>query len=183
MATGRVIGAGPNGLAAAITLARARVETTLFERNERLGGGLSTAETTLPGFRHDLGSSVYPMGRVSPFFRSLPMQIPWIDPGAPCAHPLDDGTAVMLARSIRETTDQLEACDRKAYRSLMEPLADGFEALLDDILGADAACAENIRCCWRGSGFRDCGRRRRWLRSASRECGHGRCWAAWRRTR
>jgi phytoene dehydrogenase-like protein len=121
-------------LAAAITLARARVEATVFERNARIGGGCSTGETTLPGFRHDLGSSVYPMGRVSPFFRSLPFTIPWIDPGSPCAHPLDDGTAVMLERSITETTDQLEKCDRDRYRRLMQPLAEGFADLIEDIL-------------------------------------------------
>jgi phytoene dehydrogenase-like protein len=129
-----VIGSGPNGLAAAITLARAGVATTVFERNARVGGGCSTGQTTLPGFRHDLGSSVYPMGRMSPFFRSLPVKVPWIDPGAPCAHPLDDGTVVMLERSIAETVDQLDPVDRVPYQSLIEPLAEGFSDLLEDVL-------------------------------------------------
>ena len=96
MAKATVIGAGPNGLAAAITVAGAGVETTLFERNERVGGACSTAEVTLPGFKHDLGASVFPMGVVSPFIRSLGLDLPWIQPDAACAHPLEDGTAVML---------------------------------------------------------------------------------------
>src|ERR1700690_2293457 len=116
MATAAVIGAGPNGLAAAITVAAAGVETTVFERSTRIGGACSTAELTLPGFRHDLGSSVYPMGIASPFFRSLPIDIPWIQPDAPCAHPLDDGTAVMLERGVEATADGLGAADRGRYR-------------------------------------------------------------------
>jgi phytoene dehydrogenase-like protein len=119
MASAAVIGSGPNGLAAAITVAAAGVETTVFERNERIGGACSTAKTTMPGFCHDLGSSVYPMGVASPFIRSLPIDIPWIQPDAPCAHPLDDGTAVLLERSIVDTVDWLDATDRAAYRSLM----------------------------------------------------------------
>ncbi len=135
MTCARVIGSGPNGLAGAITLARAGLVVTVFERNQRLGGGCSTAETTLAGFRHDLGSSVYPMGKASPFFKSLPFELPWIEPAAPCAHPLDDGTAVMLEHSIAETVAGLEREDRQSYRELMEPLAEGFEAMMDDVLG------------------------------------------------
>ena len=112
MASAAVIGSGPNGLAAAITVARAGVETTVFERNGQIGGACSTGETTLPGFRHDLGSSVYPMGKASPFFKGLPFEIPWVEPDAPCAHPLDDGTAVMLERSVERTADGLDAADR-----------------------------------------------------------------------
>jgi phytoene dehydrogenase-like protein len=102
MPTATIIGSGPNGLSAAIVLAAARVSTTVFERNVQIGGACSTAETTLPNFRQDLGSSVYPLGVASPFFRSLPIKIPWIEPTAPCAHPLDDGTAVMLEHSFCE---------------------------------------------------------------------------------
>jgi phytoene dehydrogenase-like protein len=134
MASATVIGSGPNGLAAAITLARTGVETTVFERNQQIGGACSTAQVTLPGFRHDLGSSVYPMGAASPFFRSLPFSLPWIQPGACCAHPLDDGTAVMLERSVAATAAGLDAADRKAYLCAMRPLAEGFEALVDDLL-------------------------------------------------
>src|ERR1700687_3429154 len=78
MATATIIGSGPNGLSAAIVLASAGVSTTVVERNQQIGGACSTAETTLPGFRHDLGSSVYPMGIASPFFRALPIYLPLI---------------------------------------------------------------------------------------------------------
>ena len=103
MTTATIIGSGPNGLSAEIVLASAGISTTVVERSLRIGGACSTAETTLPGYRHDLGSSVYPLGVASPFFRSLPIDIPWIEPSAPCAHPLDDGTAVLLEHSIKDT--------------------------------------------------------------------------------
>src|ERR1700758_5360841 len=118
MPTATIIGSGPNGLSAAIVLAAARVSTTVFERNVQIGGACSTAETTLPNFRQDRGSSVYPMGVASPFFRSLPINIPWIEPTAPCAHPLDDGTAVMLERSIEATIDTLDERDQKQLSGL-----------------------------------------------------------------
>src|SRR5215470_12965938 len=103
MATATVIGSGPNGLAAAIEVAAAGISTTLIERNGQVGGACSTGEITLPGYRHDLGASAFPLGVASPFFRSLPIEIPWIDPPAACAHPLDDGTAVLLEHSIEDT--------------------------------------------------------------------------------
>jgi phytoene dehydrogenase-like protein len=134
MATAAVIGSGPNGLAAGITLADAGFSTTIYERNERIGGSCSTAETTLPGFRHDLGSSVYPMGVVSEFFRGLPFQPPWIQPDAPCAHPLDDGTAVMLEKSVAATADGLERADRERYQRTFGFLAERFADLADDLL-------------------------------------------------
>jgi phytoene dehydrogenase-like protein len=123
MLAATIIGSGPNGLSAAIVLAAVGFSTTVFERNVQIGGACSTAETTLPDFRQDLGSSVYPMGVASPFLRSLSIDIPWIEPTAPCAHPLDDGTAVMLEHSIDATIANLDACDRARYRSLIEPLA------------------------------------------------------------
>jgi phytoene dehydrogenase-like protein len=132
--TASVIGSGPNGLSAAIVLAAAGLATTVFERNAQIGGACSTAETTLPNFRQDLGSSVYPMGVASPFFRSLPVCIPWIEPTAPCAHPLDDGTAVMLEHSIEATVATLDACDASRYRSLIAPVASRFAELSEDIL-------------------------------------------------
>jgi phytoene dehydrogenase-like protein len=135
MPTAAIIGSGPNGLSAAITLASAGVAVAVLERNAQIGGGCSTAEVTLPGFRHDLGSSVYPMGVASPFFRSLPLEIPWIDPPAPCAHPLDDGTAVVLEHSIEETVSNLDITDGRKYRSLFEPLVDRFSELAAEILG------------------------------------------------
>src|SRR5216684_455764 len=133
--TASVIGSGPNGLSAAIVLAAAGLATTVFERNAQIGGACSTAETTLPDFSQDLGSSVYPMGVASPFFRSLPVNIPWIEPTAPCAHPLDDGTAVMLEHSIEATVATLDACDASGYRSLIVPVTSKFAELSEDILG------------------------------------------------
>jgi len=132
--TASVIGSGPNGLSAAIVLAGAGFTTAVFECNCRIGGGCSTAETTLPNFRQDLGSSVYPMGVASPFFRSLPIHIPWIEPTAACAHPLDDKTAVVLEHSIEATVATLDACDARRYRSLIAPLASKFAELAEDIL-------------------------------------------------
>src|SRR6266851_4703415 len=135
MSTATIIGSGPNGLSAAIVLAASGVRTTVLERNGQIGGGCSTAEVTQPGFLHDLGSSTYPLGAASPFYGSLPFTIPWIQPHAAFAHPLDDGTAVVLEHSIEETIDQLDACDRKAYRSLIEPVVSNFAALVEEILG------------------------------------------------
>ena len=135
MATATIIGSGPNGLSAAIVLASAGLSTTVLERNSRIGGACSTGEITLPGYSHDLGSSVYPLGIASPFFRSLPIEIPWIVPAASCAHPLDDGTAVLLKHSVDYTIANLDSIDRPKYRSLIEPLATHFDVVVQDILG------------------------------------------------
>jgi phytoene dehydrogenase-like protein len=135
MPSAAIIGSGPNGLSAAIVLAAAGLRTTVFERNQQIGGACSTAEITLPGFRHDLGSSVFPMGIASPFFRSLPINIPWIEPAACCAHPLDDGTAVLLEHSIEDTIAHLDPSDGRKYRSLIEPLANHFAELSVELLG------------------------------------------------
>src|SRR5260370_897030 len=120
MSTATIIGSGPNGLSAAITLASAGLSTTVMERNRQIGGACSTAELTLEGYRHDLGSSVYPMGIASPFFRSLPIEIPWIEPDAPCAHPLDDGTAVLLEHSIEDTVANLDGMFKQNGRAIVE---------------------------------------------------------------
>src|SRR5947209_9361685 len=105
--TGRanVIGAGPNGLAAAIVLAQAGLDVTVFEAEPQVGGAARTLPLTLPGFLHDFGSAVHPMAAGSPFFSSLPLDqygLQWIHPDAPLVHPLDDGTAVTLERDIGE---------------------------------------------------------------------------------
>jgi phytoene dehydrogenase-like protein len=134
MTTATIIGSGPNGLSAAIVLAATGIDITVLELNSRIGGACSTAETTLPGFRQDLGSSAYPMGFAGPFFRSLPVSIPWIIPPAQCAHPLDDGTAVLLEHSIEETVATLDSCDRRAYRSLLKPLTGQFDQLIEEVL-------------------------------------------------
>jgi len=137
MTRAAIVGSGPNGLSAAITLAQAGVESTVFEARETIGGAASTAEITLPGFHHDLGSAVYPMGVASPFFRSLPLSthgLRWIEPDAPLAHPLDDGTAVMLEHDLAATAASLGP-DGKAYQRLMQPLVENWPDLSEEILG------------------------------------------------
>ena len=132
-----IVGAGPNGLSAAITLARAGVATTVFEAADTVGGAARTAELTLPGFRHDVGSSVYPMGVASPFFRELPLErfgLRWIEPDAAMAHPLEDGSAVMLEHSIEATAAGLGE-DAAAWRRLMGPLVESWPALCGEVLG------------------------------------------------
>ncbi|MGI4829212.1 MAG: phytoene desaturase family protein [Janthinobacterium lividum] len=136
-----IIGSGVNGLAAAITLAQQGVAVTVFERNERIGGACSTAEITLPGFRHDLGSSCYPMGVSSPFLNSLPLAkygFRWIEPDAAVAHPLDDGTAVMLEHSLEATADQFAAetggYDAHAWRALMASSVRDWPGLVYDFM-------------------------------------------------
>src|SRR5208283_4855107 len=98
-----VIGAGPNGLAAAIVLAQAGLQVDVFEAEPEPGGAARTLPLTLPGFLHDFGSAVHPMAAGSPFFGSLPLHnygLEWIHSPAPLAHPLDDGTAVLLQRDL-----------------------------------------------------------------------------------
>jgi phytoene dehydrogenase-like protein len=132
-----IIGSGPNGLSAAITLARAGLEVTVFEGRATIGGAASTAEVTLRGFHHDLGSSIFPMGVASPFFQALSLAdhgLRWIEPDAPLAHPLDDGTAVLLEHDIDATAANLGP-DGRAYTRLMRPLAEQFGDLCSEILG------------------------------------------------
>jgi phytoene dehydrogenase-like protein len=138
MRTAQVIGSGPNGLAAAITLARAGVEVSVHERGPRIGGACASAELTLPGFVHDLGSSAYPMGFASPFFRSLPLEpfgLRWVQPDLPLAHPLDDGSAVALTPGLNEMAAQLGTSDGRSWRTLFQPLVDGWAGLVDELLG------------------------------------------------
>jgi phytoene dehydrogenase-like protein len=133
--TATIIGSGPNGLAAAITLAQRGVAVTVYERNSTLGGACSTAEVTLPGFRHDLGSSAYPLGIASPFFRSLPLAdhgLRWIQPPSALAHPLDDGTAVTLEPSLESTVSQLSPHDGRAWRVLLGPTVRHWHELVED---------------------------------------------------
>jgi len=132
-----VVGAGPNGLAAAVELARAGRRVRLYEAAERVGGGTRSAELTLPGFVHDICSAVHPMGAASPFLRSLPLAehgLEWIHPAAPLAHPFDDGSAALLERSVESTVETLDAADRRAYRRLVSPFVEAWEALFEDTL-------------------------------------------------
>ncbi len=132
-----VIGAGPNGLAAAIVLAQAGMDVEVFEAEAEVGGAARTLDLTLPGFHHDFGSAVHPMAAASPFFTSLPLAdygLEWIDPPAPLAHPFDDGTAIALERNLTAAEADLGE-DGKAWRSLMEPLVTRWPDLTADILG------------------------------------------------
>jgi len=115
-----VVGAGPNGLAAAVRLARTGFDVVVHEAADTVGGGCRTAELTLPGFRHDVCAAVLPFARTSPAFRDLGLEVEWIDPPAPAAHPLDGGDAVVLERTLDATASGL-GVDGAAYRRLVEP--------------------------------------------------------------
>jgi phytoene dehydrogenase-like protein len=131
-----IVGAGPNGLAAAITLARESRSVTMLERAAEVGGGARSAELTLPEFVHDVCSAVHPFGRTSPFFVEAGLErhgLRWVEPHAAFAHPLDDGTAVIVTRDIDNTARQLGR-DAAAYRRLVGPLVRGFSDLIPDIL-------------------------------------------------
>ena len=132
-----VVGAGPNGLSAAITVARKGRSVLVMEAAETIGGGARSDELTLPGFVHDVCSSIYPLGVGSPFFNTLPLHehgLEWLHPLAPVAHPFDDGTAAVLERSIDATADALSP-DANAYRRLMRPLVADWDKLADGFLG------------------------------------------------
>src|SRR5689334_6285903 len=105
-----VVGSGPNGLAAAITLAAAGLRTIVYEANDTIGGGVRSAPLTLPGFVHDVGSAVHPFAVVSKAFAPLPLAaygLEWIEPPAMLAHPFDDGTAVLVERDVDATAARL----------------------------------------------------------------------------
>src|SRR4029453_10433788 len=105
-----VVGSGPNGLAAAVTLAPAEFFVFVYEANAAIGGGARSAELTLPGFVHDVCSAVHPLAAGSPFFKTLPLErfgLEWVEPEIPLAHPLDDGSAACLYRDIDVTAEQL----------------------------------------------------------------------------
>jgi phytoene dehydrogenase-like protein len=132
-----IVGSGPNGLAAAITLARAGRKVLVREAASTVGGGARSAELTLPGFVHDVCSAIHPLGLASPFFRSLPLHefgLEWIQPPIPLAHPLDDGTAATLDRSIELTGNSL-GIDSKTYQRLMKPLVADWEKIMHEFLG------------------------------------------------
>jgi phytoene dehydrogenase-like protein len=131
-----VIGAGPNGLSAAVVLARAGLRVRVVEAQAEIGGGTRTRELTLPGFRHDVCSSVHPMGVLSPLFRALPLAdhgLTWLHPKYSAAHPLDDGPAPILARSIDETCERLGK-DARAWRAMFSPFTDDPHGLFQDLL-------------------------------------------------
>src|SRR5438270_10220942 len=131
-----VVGSGPNGLAAAITLTRAGYSVLVLEANSTIGGGARSAELTQPGFVHDLCSAIHPLAAGSPFFKTLPLQqfgLDWIQPQIALAHPLDDGSAACLHHDVDLTSEEL-GHDARAYRNLMTPLARDWEKLSAEFL-------------------------------------------------
>lgn len=131
-----IVGSGPNGLAAAIVLAQAGLEVEVFEAQSVAGGGVRTMELTLPGFLHDVGSAVHPLGIGSPFFSSLPLQnygLEWLHSPAPLAHPLDDGTAVILERNL-EDAQRAFGVDGKVWRGLTQPFVEHWNEFAPEVL-------------------------------------------------
>ncbi|HEX7421219.1 MAG TPA: NAD(P)/FAD-dependent oxidoreductase [Thermoanaerobaculia bacterium] len=131
-----IVGAGPNGLSAAIVLARAGLSVLVLEAQPTIGGGARTEELTLPGFRHDVCSAIHPMGVVSPFMQTLPLAehgLEWAFSPIAIAHPLDDGTAATLEQSLDATAAGLGS-DGESWRSLMAPFVRNSGALFDEIL-------------------------------------------------
>lgn len=134
-----VVGAGPNGLTAAVTLASAGVDVRVYEAAATVGGGARTEDMTLPGFRHDPCSAVHPLGAGSPVFGALPLAghgLTWVHPDLPLAHPFPDGSAAVLARCVAETARSLGDGDGDVYRHLVAPFVGRWHHLAPDMLRA-----------------------------------------------
>ncbi len=133
-----VVGSGPNGLAAAVTLARAGCSVVVVEADDTPGGGCRSAELTLPGFVHDVCSAIHPLGVASPAFADMPLAdhgLEWAHPLTPAAHPLAGGRAAVLERSLDATADGLGGADARAWRRLVGPLVTHWEDLASSVLG------------------------------------------------
>jgi phytoene dehydrogenase-like protein len=140
-----VVGAGPNGLTAAVTLAEAGLSVAVYEAAPTIGGGSRTQELTLPGFRHDTCSSVHPTGAGSPVLARMPLAgygLEWVHHELPLAHPFPDGSAAVLSRSVDETAASLGE-DADAYRRLVAPFAGRWDDLVADVLRAPLIALPN----------------------------------------
>src|SRR5579859_7879245 len=118
-----VVGSGPNGLAAAILMQQKGLSVLLIEGRDTIGGGMRSAELTLPGFLHDICSAIHPLGAVSPYFQTLPLAehgLKYIYPEIAAAHPFDNGKTTLLKKSIEETAAQFGA-DADTYKDMLEP--------------------------------------------------------------
>src|SRR6476620_9728706 len=132
-----VVGSGPNGLAAAITMQQQGLSVLLIEAKDTIGGGLRSQELTLPGFIHDVCSAIHPLAAGSPFFKSLPLHdhgLEYINPPIPSSHPLEDGSAARLFSSLRQTAEHL-GVDEQIYLQLLQLLVKNWPALAKEILG------------------------------------------------
>ncbi len=129
-----VVGAGPNGLAAAAYLTRAGKRVLVVEQADEIGGGTRTAELTLPGFLHDICSAIHPLGIASPFFREIGLDVEWIQPDVPVSHPLDGGRGAGLFRSLEESAARFGG-DAAHYRKVVGPLVESADHLVDQFLG------------------------------------------------
>ncbi|MFD5322582.1 phytoene desaturase family protein [Streptomyces sp. NPDC127092] len=132
-----VVGAGPNGLTAAVELARRGFSVAVFEAKPTIGGGARTEELTLPGFRHDPCSAVHPLGVGSPVFKTMPLErhgLEWLHADLPMAHPWDDGTAAVLSRSVAETAASFGPRDAGTYRRLVAPFLGRWDSLVADFM-------------------------------------------------
>ena len=181
-----VVGSGPNGLAAAITLARAGRSVRVYEAAATIGGGTRTEELTLPGFRHDVCSSIMPLALASPFFRSMDLAahgVEFVHPDAPFAQPLDGGRVVVLERSLAATAAGLGGDDGRAWRRLFGPLARAAERPRPGAPRAGRPRAAASPRSWPGSGCRRCARPSAWPGRASTARRREPCSAGWRRTR
>jgi phytoene dehydrogenase-like protein len=149
-----VVGAGPNGLAAAAELTRAGRRVLVVEQAATIGGGTRTEELTLPGFHHDVCSAIHPLGVASPFFRDIGLDVEWVHPPIPMSHPLGDGRSGALLRGVDETALQFGS-DRDRYQRIMTPLVEAAEAVMEDFVGPLQVIPKNpssfIRLATRGA--------------------------------
>lgn len=129
-----VVGAGPNGLAAAVELARSGRKVLLVEAKDTIGGGARTEEVTIPGFRHDICSAIHPSGIASPFFKEIGLEVDWVQPELPISHPLGNGTAVAMYPSLEETAAGL-GVDGDRYRKVMGTMTSQNSDLMEMLLG------------------------------------------------